>query len=310
MSDTPAAPAPAPAPGGDVPAEGAPAVAAPPAPKKYRLKGIDGDGEQEYEEGHLIGLAKRGKNAAQMVSLAEKRAQEALKREKDTEAKLARLKDPKQARAVLKELGVDVRGLSTEEILEAVEEEKLTPEQRRIRDLERKEADRLKADEDTKKKEVDAKTDAEVQQHLDELSNTFQDVMALTGLPRESAVAVGYRLAAIYQAADAAGVEVDPEVAADRVKAALKGEQAACFKTKDGKWDVPALAEWIGPEGMDQIRKQAVKDYLSKRNGGGAQPAQQAAPPAPVPRHNTTANGKPAMGSSEWWRRAQQGDIP
>ena len=313
MADASAAP-PAPAPAGDPgaqPGEGnaAPGEKAPQQAqaRKLRLRGLDGDEEREYDEGHLVGLAKRGKNAAQLVSLAEKKAQEAAKREQQIEERLSRLKggDVRAARAALKELGVDVRKLSEAEILEAVEEEKLTPEQKRIRTLEREKEERETADADSKRKAEEAQLRQEEETELNAISTTFQEVMELAGLPRQSAVAVGYRLVPLFQAAHAAGVQVDPELAAERVKSALMVEHKALFTGKDGKTDFGAMAKWLGPEAMTELRKLAVQEYLKGRNGGGSAPPQapaQVGPPAKAP-GKQQATGGPRKGSTEWWRQ-------
>lgn len=275
--------------------------------RKLRLRGLDGDGEQEYDEAHLVGLAKRGRNAAQLVSLAEKKAQEAAKKERDTEAKLARLKDPKTARAALRELGVDVRGMSEAEILEVIEEEKLSPEQKRIRELERAAKEREEADAKTKREAEEARLEEETERERDNLSNLFQDVMQSAGLPRESATAVGYRLVPLFKAAHAAGMEVDPELAAERVKAALKAEHKAMFtrrveepgKPPREEVDLPALATWLGPDVMLQVRKAAVQEYLKQRSNG-QQTAQPAAEPQAQQRAPAAPNG-PKKGSPAWW---------
>lgn len=268
------------------------------AARKFRLKGIDGDEEREYEESHIVSLAQRGKRSAQILSKAEQRAQEALKREADVEGKLARLKDPKSLRATLKELGVDVRALSEEELLEAIEEQKLTPEQRRIRDLERTMQEKEEAEANSKKQAEEKALEQETQRHVEQLSAIFLEVMTKAGLPKTSSRQAFPRIAALYQAAEAAGVELTPEVVAERVKSSLRDEHKALI----GSMSMDELAEWFGAEKMKAIRQHAVEQYKRNKAAPTQAPAMSAQPQRQTPRERQTNSG-PTKGSSEWWRQ-------
>lgn len=308
MSDTAAA-VQTPTPTG---ADGAPTQpeAQPPPPQKVRLKGIDGDDEREYEPEHVVGLARRGKEAARLVSLAEKKVQEAKRLEQEANARFERMRsgDMRAIRAALKEMGVDEKALLNNVAEEVLQDERLTPEQRRIRELEGEKRSREEEAQSAKQKEEAQRLEQETAQELDNLANLFQEVMSKTGLPRDSAGAVGYRLAHLYQAADAAGVRVDPDLAAARIRGALQAEHRALFTKKgpDGKEavDFDVLAQWLGPEAMNQLRKRSVQEYL-KSKGGGGQPPPAPPPPQqrPQPRRGDSSPKEPRKGSAEWWRQ-------
>lgn len=258
-----------------------------------RLKADLGDGEQEYEQSHLIELARRGKKTAQIMSKAEARAQEAMRKEQEAEARLSRLnsKDWKERRAALTEMGwdeVEYAKLVAQEVTEA---DALTPEQRRIRELEQK----LQADEQTKaksKKEEEAKAfNARKDKYTDEFSGLFLEVMQRAGLPRESATASFYRLAAKYQAADAAGAQLDPDVAAESLKHELRAEHTALFRKKDGTLDLDAFEATLSPEDWKALNKRAVEKYLAAR-GGGKQPQPRQTEEAPE-QPETPGRGRP-----------------
>jgi hypothetical protein len=249
-----------------------------------RIKADLGDGEQEYDPQHLIGLAQRGKKTAQIMSKAEQRAQEAMRLQQEADGKLARLKskDLRERRAALKELGFDEVEYAREIAREVVETEQLTPEQRRIRELEAT----LKADEEAKskaKQEEEAKAqEAETKRHIEEFSNLFMEVVKLAGLPQQSASVVGYRLASMYQAAEG---QVDPEVAAERIKDTLRKEHVALYRKPgppgaDGKTtsvlDVDALEAAFSPEDWKAINRRAVEKWRTGRQPGAvAQPHPQ-----------------------------------
>lgn len=248
------------------------------ADKRIRLK--LGDREEEFDERTLAGLASRGRNAAQLMSKADKIRLDAERKAADAEAKLARLKD--NPRAVLRELGIDVRGLSEKEILEAIEEEKergLPPEERALRQRAR-EADEYKRKlEEREQSERQAREDAETEQHKERFAQLFVDAMKQTGLPPTSARAVMHRVASVYMAAAQAGEEVQPEEAAAYAMEHLRKEQRAIL----GGMSVPELVDWLGKDAMDAIRAHDLAEYRKRKGAGAvsAPTAQTQAPEAP-----------------------------
>lgn len=243
-----------------------------------RIKADLGDGEQEYEQSHVLELARRGRKTAQTMSKAEQRYQEAQRAQEATEARLSRLKSPdlRERRAALKELGLDEMEIARSVAQEVTDLEQLTPEQRRIRELEGREAERAAADAKAKKDAEVKAEKAEEERYTKEFSDLFVDVMERAGLPRQSASPAGHRLALMYQAA---GGELDPDVAAVRLKDALRKEYAALYRGKDGVLDLDAFEASLTPEDWKAINKRAVEKYRAQRRPG-------AAPPPPAPRQD------------------------
>lgn len=283
--------APAPAEGTPEQAPGATgSLTAPTAPRRLKLRGLDGDDERDYDETQVVGWAQRGKKASQILSKAEERAQEAARKEAAAEERFARLKskDVGSIRATLRELGVDVRALAEVEVKDYLEEKDLTPEQRRIRELEANEGKRRTADEQAKKKADADALEAEQKVHEEELSSLFLEAMKIAKLPRTSAKAAFPRLASLYQTAAASGIELSPEVAAERLRGALKAEQRALFYRESAdprtgqkreELDLDALEEWFTPEDWKAIQRRGVEKFRKNRLAG-AQPPPQRAPPA------------------------------
>jgi hypothetical protein len=162
-------------------------------------------------------------------------------------------------------------------------EKDLTPEQKRIRELEGKEKERADADTKAKQQADQQKLDAEVAEHTDQLSQLFLEVMAQAKLPKSSSKAVFPRLASLYQTAAAAGVEITPDVAAERVRGALKAEQKALFYREEvdarGQkrevLDMEAIEEWFSPEDWTAINRRAVAKYKASRQPGAPAPQQR-----------------------------------
>lgn len=266
-----------------------------------------GEGEQEYDPKHLTELAKRGKKAAQTLSLAERRAQEAQQRHAEAEAREADFKsgDPKRIRAALKRMGVDERSLANnvgQDLLEEMEASKdptrkaLLESQRKLREMEEGQA-KTKAEQEAKALE------AETARHQDELATLFTETMARTGLPKESATAVFHRVAQLYAAVEGSGTQVDPDLAAARVRAAVDAEHRALYWNKgaDGKQtlNIEAVRALFGSEGFDALRRHAVEEYRQKR-AAGAQPT------APTPKPQQSEQEPQQKGRGNFWKNLDQ----
>jgi hypothetical protein len=292
---TTAAPSPTPQPQQASPSPGPsqpkPATQTPAAqPQKLRLKGLDGDEEREYDPADVVGWAQRGRKVSQIMSKAEERSQAAAKKEAEVEARLAKFKsgDAQQIRAALREMGVDVRKVAEFEVQDYLQEKELSPEQKRIRELEAETAKHKETEAQAKKRQEEEALEAEVQRHTDELSNLFLSVAEVASLPRTSAQAAFPRIALMYQTAQAAGVELTPEIAAERLRAQLQSEHKALFykKTEQGEaLDLDALERWFTEEDWRTIRKRSVDRWrASKAQGAPVAPAQSAATPQPTKR--------------------------
>jgi hypothetical protein len=245
----------------------------------------------------------RGKSAAKTLSLAEKRAQEAAAKERAAEERLAdlRSRDPRRIRAALKALEVDELTLANEVGREKLEEMELTPEQKKIREYERREEARKQEEEKRQSEEKSAKEKQEEERHVEELSSLFIDVMGRAGLPKESAAAVFPRLANLYAAVEGSGGKVDPDLAAERVRAALVAEHKALYwkPGADGKPTLnhEALKGMLGEEAYRELRRAAVAEYRAQRAGG--QP-----PPQPVQR--TEPEPQQAKKPGNFWRELER----
>ncbi len=249
----------------------------------------------------MTGLAQRGRQVSRIMSKAEERSQAAAKKEAEVEARLAKLKsgDAQQIRAALREMGVDVRKVAEFEVQDYLQEKDLTPEQKRIRELEAETAKHKETEAQAKKRQEEEALEAEVARHADELSNLFLVVAEAAKLPRTSARAVFPRLAMMYQTAASAGVELTPEIAAERLRGHLLAEHKALFykKTEQGEeLDLDALEKWFSDDDWKTIRKRAVERWKAHKT--------QAAPVAPVQSAPAAAPqaGKRGQAAQNFWR--------
>jgi hypothetical protein len=280
MSDAAAAPTGAPTPAAPQPgtAPGQPATPkqgeTPAQAEARRLKLRIGDQEQEFDETEVITNFQKGRNASQLLSKADQKRQEALKARAEADGILNRIKsDPL---GTLRELGIDVRGMSEQAILREIELEKMTPAERKAHDLEQK----LKGFEDEKKQAEREQQEAQhreaVQKHADEFATLFVGTMEKLGLPKSSGQHVVPRMARLYQQNEAAGLESTPEEMASYVLEGLKKEHAGVLSGLEGD----ALLEHLGPDTV----KKVLAANLGKVRTRQGRPAAPVAAAVPEPR--------------------------
>lgn len=237
---------------------------------KLRLDGQD----VELDESEVVANYRKGREASQLLSKVERRRQEALAAQAKADGLLGRIKsDP---RGVLRELGVDIRGLSEATILEEIQLEKMTPAERRAYDAEQKlkayEEDKRRAEEE-QQKTVRAQ---EVERHKDEFSNLFLGTMEALGLPKASGRFVAHRMAHLYAQNEAAGLESTPEEMAAHVMAGLQKEHTGVLSGYKGK----ALLEYLGPSVVREVLSAHLAGIREKRGQPTAAPV---AKPAAMP---------------------------
>lgn len=256
-----------------------------------------GDGEQEYDHETIKGLAQRGRKSSQILSKAEQRAQEATKLKEEAETRLSRLKskDLREQRAALKELGLDEFALADAVAREYTEAERLTPEQKRIRELEQQVAQREEAERKAKEEEGKKAEGAETERYREQFSNLFLEVLNIVKLPPSSLKAAGKRLASMYESADATEVELDPQTAAEHLREHLRQEHTALYRKPDGALDLDAFEASLTPEDWKALNRRAVEKFRAARAGGA--PPVQPKQPAVEQRTETKPNGK---GGSFW----------
>lgn len=267
-----------------------------PAPRMLKFM-LDGR-ETELPESEVVGNFKKGRESAKLLSLAQQRKEEALREKATAEGLFARLKKGgAETRAVLRELGVDPAKVGEEEILEMIAREKLTPEQKREKELH----DKLKGFEDEKKKAEDDKKAAvhkeEVQRHADELGGLFTEALIASGLPKSAAPVLFPRLAAIYLQNEKAGLESTPEEMAHHAMEGFREVQTGVL----GKLQGAELLDYLGP---DVVR--AVLTANLQRSGGQRVPGVPISTGAPA-KPRPGAQRKPTESGEDFLRRLSEG---
>lgn len=259
--------------------------------RRLKLR-IDGQ-EREFDESEVLANFQKGRNSAQMLTKAQQARADALKAKAEADGILGKLKDKGNIRNVLQELGYtreELRKMSEADILEAIEEEKLSPAERRAKDLERQlaERDKEKAKQDEERQQVAHKE--EVARHKDEISGLFMETMEATGLPKSSSRFVMHRMAQLYMQNEEAGLESTPEEMAAHVMAGLQTEHRGVLSGLKGD----ALMTYLGP---DVVKEVLVANLAKVRAGKGG------AAPAPAAQRNPPPEAKPANPRRGRWEQ-------
>jgi multidrug efflux pump subunit AcrA (membrane-fusion protein) len=253
-TEAPSAASPAAAPKGD-----AKAVETKPEPRKFKVA-LPDLGEVDLPENDVIELVQRFASGKYEDFKAKKQLAE-LEPAFDDEAKLEEL---------LRKRGKDPAKLAeawlAKEVKAKVEEATLTPEQRRIKELEAK----LAAEESAKKADLERKQaeerEAQVEAQFKQLYTTAVEALKQTSLPAElhEHPDVLRRLGAIMRRNEQLGTEVSSFVLAKQLEAALVKEHDYVFS----KFSNETLFKKIGPKRMRELVKMFAADLK---------------PPAPAP---------------------------
>jgi hypothetical protein len=160
--------------------------AAPETPARVKLRDPRTGQFVEVEEGEAWALYQRGKSTQKTLSTWEREKAAKEKEFKDKEARFERLKDKGELRKFIQEMGHDPRKLGEEYVLEQIEEEKLSPEGKALRE-ERAKREALEAKEQERtQQEQQQKYEVAKAQEADRLGNTFADALEAAGIPEKA----------------------------------------------------------------------------------------------------------------------------
>lgn len=276
---------------------GVPAVeATAPAPRKLRLK--RGDEEREFDEAEVIRRAQ--KHWAGEDYFAKAQAERELA--KADRAVVDRIKGAKttvEARAALRELlGDKTREVAEEEIYEAIQAEGLTPEQRRVKELEGKLADRERQDKAAKEKAEETQREVEAGKYREQFGRSAMAAIEKLGLPHDSAPSLVRRMAPKMRVALEMGEAIDADVIAAEVREEIVGELRALTKDLKGE----ALVAMLGDNVANAIRRWD----LARQRDGTLQP-RVVVPPKP---QSDDDSGDPRRGRWNFIDKLERGEIP
>lgn len=265
---TPAAPTAPPQAAGQNPPQAPPGAQAPPAAaaaeaRKLRLK-IEGK-EVELPESEVIGLAQQGKAAGQ-------RFQEAAALRKQAEELIAFAKA--NPREFFNRTGMNAREWAEKYLIEELEAEQMSPEQKKARANEEKlkayEAEKKQREEEGRKAEM-ARLQAEHAQNYDKL---FTAALHESGLPKTAFTVK--RMAELQLANIKNRYELSAPQLAKIVREDYANEQKSLLSALDGD----QLIEFLGADAVKKLSKAQIAKLKARGAGAGQTSGSAQAPRA------------------------------
>lgn len=219
--------------------------------RKYKVK-VD-DAEREVDEAELL----RGYSHAQS---ANQRFQEASKIRKQAETFIERLKSDPKSILTNPKLGIDFRKIAEEYVLEQMEAESLTPEERE-RKTEKGELEKYRSAEQQKKAEADAAQLEQVKNHYrQDYQKKFIGALETQGLPKTEFTVK--RMAYYQEQAILREYELEPSALAELVREDYMKEFSALFGSYE---DGEAMIKFLGEGNTNKIRKSDLARFKSQQ---------------------------------------------
>lgn len=212
---------------------------------KLKIDNVDTD----MSEADVIKLAQEGKSA-------HKRFQEAAAAKKEAHDLISFLKsNPRQA---FEKLGIDVRKFSEDTLMDLIQKDSMTPEQKLAAEREAK----LKKYEDDEKHSKEAARQKEMAdleaKHVSDYNAMFIKALSESGLPRTPYTVK--RMAELTLTSNKKGLNLDSSQIAKLVRQDYQAEMQALY----GSADASQISELLGKDGVKKLQKHQVEQFKAK----------------------------------------------
>lgn len=227
-------------------------------PIKLKLKLDKREEEREFDQESLTRTVQKGLVADRRFEEAARKEQEVRKLMQDLQENYTKLTDKQARKMALEQLGINPVELAEELMLEYLEEQSLTAEQRRIRELEAFQKQKQQEEEEYRR-QLEQQHEMQAQQkYFKEIDDTITQVLQNEGI--EKSLEVVERIIQYMRAAHRVGEEITvPEIVSK-----LKNDGTNFIKSFVQNKDVERLANILGEDMLKEINNY----YLKKRVGG------------------------------------------
>jgi hypothetical protein len=224
--------------------------------KRLKLK-VDGE---EFEEDYDLGNEEQLKRDLQLARAAKKRMAEAQGLKKEAYQIIEQYKnDPA---GLIKALGPKGYDIAEQILVEKLQSEMMTPEQRKMAEYEQRLSAYEKAEKDKKEREEQEQMQALEMKQAEHYQKVIIDALNKTGLPKEPQLAK--RAAFLLKKNLELGLDLSPEELAQE----LKNEVVNTLKSIAGSSEASQLLELLGPDLAKKIRKHDLEQLKSKKMQG------------------------------------------
>lgn len=255
------------------PGQSAPETKVQEAARKFKLK-VDGK-DEEYSEADAIRLAQLGR-------ASDKRFQEASQMKKQAEEFLSMLKTPEGLKQIAKNpaVNLDLRKFAEDLLVEEMKKEQLTPEQRRIEELQQqlREHETQKQSLETQRQQAEQK--ALEDHYAQDFDQKITKAIESGGLPKTPETVK--RMVKYMSNALENGIDIEPE----NVIQLVKQDYSRIMNDVCQQFEGEELIKILG----DQITNKIRKFDLAKLKAGQAPLTPSPAAPKAEPKPNTSSN--------------------
>jgi hypothetical protein len=248
---------------------------------RFRLQ--DGERVEEVDEQELV-------RRAQKAWAAERRFQEAHKTRQQVEYLIKTLKDPQHLWTALQHLGHDPKKVAEQYLLQQIEEDLLTPEQRKVRDAERIIQEREVEKQQREQQEKQQRHSQLMSQYSEEYSQQIVGTLEKSGLPKSPETVkkmAEYMLIGLER-----GVRLAPEDVVPMVRNYFMRQISELLGQTEGDTLLSLLGE--------PVQKKFQEAMLRR-----LKPAGEPVPPGeqPPPNPENAESNKPKLSMEDWRRR-------
>ncbi len=227
-------------------------------PIKLKLKLDKREEEREFDQESLTRTVQKGLVADRRFEEAARKEQEVRKLANDLQDKYSKLSDKQARKLALQELGVDPIQFAEELMQEYLEEQSLTHEQRRIKELEAFQKQKQQEEENYKRQLEEQQEMQAQQKYFKEIDTTITEVLQTEGI--EKSLEVVERIIQYMRASHRVGQEITvPEIVSK-----LKNDGNNFIQSFVKNKNVEQLASLLGEDMLKEINNH----YLKKRVGG------------------------------------------
>jgi len=227
-------------------------------PIKLKLKLDKREEEREFDQESLTRTVQKGLVADRRFEEAARKEQEVRKLANELQDKYSKLTDKQARKLALQELGVDPIQFAEELMQEYLEEQSLTAEQRRIKELEAFQKQKQREEEEYRR-QIEQQQEMQAQQkYFKEIDDTITQVLQNEGI--EKNLEVVERIIQYMRAAHRVGQDISVE----EIVSKLKNDGTNFIKSFVQNKDVERLANLLGEDMLKEINNY----YLKKRVGG------------------------------------------
>lgn len=231
--------------------------------RRMKLK-VDGH-ELDLPEDEVIKLAQMGKSASKRYEEAAALRRESAAEKQQAEQFFGMLRDPQKLAKLLADprVGIDVKKWAEQYVWDQIQEERLSPAEKKARDNERKLAEIEDRDKNAKA-EADKQQDAALISHYEgDYEKKITEALGMGGVPKTPMTV--RRMAHYMRIAFKNDLDITPRDLVDRVRQDFLAEQRELFGAVDGD----ALIGLLGEDTAKRLRNADLKRLKTTQGDSG-----------------------------------------